>query len=398
MVGVTLDFSKAFDTIQHPILLKKLFAYGIRGNILKLIESYLANRQQFVTINNSNSTQKTITCGVPQGSILGPLFFLLCINHLPNVSEKLFAILFADDTSVFLEGKDLAEITNTLNAELAKLTVWLSANKLTLNTSKSHFMIIHRAKLKSSDTKIPVILSNTILEQVTFIKFLGVIIDNKLTFERHIVYTKNKISKGLGIITKARKYLNRETLLKLYNAFVFPYLTYCVEVWGTAPKKYLDPLIKIQKKIVLIITFSPYLCHTDPIFKDLNLLPISKLVTQRIGLLMFKYSIHSETYNKYHQYTGTSQRHLISIVLQYKPNSSVVILLPECTPPSYGPGCDLRCSPHCISCHHIDGCTDGCNSGYQGDGCTEGKKVGIANLLHLICVEHLFIYIHNKNT
>ena len=168
MVGVTLDFSKAFDTIQHPILLKKLFAYGIRGNILKLIESYLANRQQFVTINNSNSTQKTITCGVPQGSILGPLLFLLCINDLPNVSEK----LFADDTSVFLEGKDLAEITNTLNAELAKLTVWLSANKLTLNTSKSHFMIFHRAKLKSSDTKIPVILSNTILEQVTFIKFL----------------------------------------------------------------------------------------------------------------------------------------------------------------------------------------------------------------------------------
>ena len=101
------------------------------------------------------------------------------------------------------------------------------------------------------------------------------------------------ISKGLGIITKARKYLNRETLLKLYNAFVFPYLTYCVEVWGTAQKKYLDPLIKIKKKIVRIITFSPYLCHTDPIFKDLNLLPISKLVTQRIGLLMFKYSIHS---------------------------------------------------------------------------------------------------------
>ena len=123
MVGVTLDFSKAFDTIQHLILLKKLFAYRIRGNILKLIESYQANRQQFVTINNSNSTPKTITCEVQQGSILEPLFFLLCINGLPNVSEKLFGILFADDTSHFLEGKDLAEITNTLNVELAKLTV-----------------------------------------------------------------------------------------------------------------------------------------------------------------------------------------------------------------------------------------------------------------------------------
>ena len=188
-----------------------------------MIESYLVNRQQFVTINNSNSTQKTVTCGVPQGSILGPLFFLLCINDLPNVSDKLFVILFATDTSVFLEGKDLAKITDTLNAELAKLTVWLSDNKVNLNTSKSHFMIFHLIKLESSDTNIPVILTNTILEQVTFIKFLGVLIDNKLTFEHHIVYIK--ISKGLGIITKARKYLNRDTLLKLYNAYMcFPIL------------------------------------------------------------------------------------------------------------------------------------------------------------------------------
>ena len=90
------------------------------------------------------------------------------------------------------------------------------------------------------------------------VTFLGIIIDNKLTYERHIVYTKNKISSGLGIITKGRNYLNRETMLKVYNASVFPYLTYCVEVWGTVPKKYLDPLIKIQRKIVRIITFSPF--------------------------------------------------------------------------------------------------------------------------------------------
>ena len=101
--------------------------------------------------------------------------------------------------------------------------------------------------------------NNTNLEQVTFTKFLGVIIDDKLTFERHIVYTKIKISKGLGIIIKARKYLNRELLLKLYNCFVFLYLTYCVEVWGNTAEKYLDPLIKVQKKIVRVITFSPYL-------------------------------------------------------------------------------------------------------------------------------------------
>ena len=106
-------------------------------------------------------------------------------------------------------------------------------------------MIFHGARLKRTNTNIPIILNNTNLEQVTFTKFLGVIIDDKLTFERHIVYAKNKISKGLGIIIKARKYLNRESLLKLYNCFVFPYLTYCVEVSGNTAEKYLDPLIKV---------------------------------------------------------------------------------------------------------------------------------------------------------
>ena len=147
---------------------------------------------RYVSISSNSSKQKPITCGVPHGSVLGPLFFLLCINDLPNVS-LLFAILFADDTSVFLKVKDLVEITRILNAELAKLTICLSANKLTLNSFKSHFMIFHRARLKKTDINIAIILNNTNLEQVTFTKFLGLIIDDKLIFERHIVYPKNKI-------------------------------------------------------------------------------------------------------------------------------------------------------------------------------------------------------------
>ena len=135
MIGVTLDFSKALDTIQTSILLKNLYAYGIRGITLKLIESYLI--QQFVTINNSRSTSKTVTCGVPQGSVLGQLFFLIRINDLPNVSDKLFSILFADDSSVFIKGNNNYEVIEILNTELAKLTVWLAANKLTLNTKKN---------------------------------------------------------------------------------------------------------------------------------------------------------------------------------------------------------------------------------------------------------------------
>ena len=139
------------------------------------------------------------------------------------------------------------------------------------------------------------------LNRVNFTKFLyknitvvsqGVIIDDKLSFSRHISYIKNKISKGMGIIIKARKYLNRKSLLDLCHAFVYPYLTYCIEVWGNMSNVHLDALGKIKKKIVRIITYSPYLAHRDKLFKELNILPIHKLMLQRVALQMFKYSIN----------------------------------------------------------------------------------------------------------
>ena len=287
MIGVTLNFSKAFDTIQNNILLKKLYSYGIREITLKLIKSYLTNRQQFVTINNSRSTSKTVTCGVPQGSVLGPLFFLLIINDLPNVSDKLFSILFADDTSVFIEGKNIDEVIGT---ELAKLTVWLATNKLTLNIKKSNFMIFHRARIKWSTITTPLLLNGITLERLSLTKFLGVIIDDKLSFIRHITYIKSNISKGLGILLKAKKIFKQKCLLNLYYSFIYPYLTYCVEVWGNTPDTHIDPLIKLQKKVIRIITFSPYLAHTEPLFKELNILSFPKVVIQRIALQMFKFT------------------------------------------------------------------------------------------------------------
>ena len=169
-----------------------------------------------------------------------------------------------------------------------KLSIWLASNKLTLNIEKSHYVIFHRARLKQSNINIT--LSNISLERVTFTKFLGVIIDEKLSFTRHISYIKNKISKAMGIIIKARKYLNKKSLVNLYHSFVFPYLTYCIEIWGNASDIHLDALIKIQKKIVRIISNSAFLAHTDELFKELNILPVHKLKLQRICLQMFKYN------------------------------------------------------------------------------------------------------------
>ena len=143
VMGVFLDFSKAFDTVNHCILLDKLHLYGIRGAAHQWISSYLSNRKQCVNFDGAMSQPMSITCGVPQGSILGPLLFLLYINDIVNVSDKLFPILFADDTNVFINGKCIDSMSVLMNNELCKLLLWLNANTLSLIVKKTHFIIFY---------------------------------------------------------------------------------------------------------------------------------------------------------------------------------------------------------------------------------------------------------------
>ena len=175
----------------------------------------------------------------------------------------------------------------TLNCELSKLTEWLNANKLSINVSKSHYMVFYRSRQKIKKGNI--LLNSIILFQVTFTKFLGVILDDKLKWTYHISYIKNTISKGMGIILKARKVLKKKVLLQLYHSFVTPYLIYCLEIWRNASVIHLQPLITIQKKLLELLLFLSYCSHTNILFKHLNGLPFKKLLFLRIGLQMFKY-------------------------------------------------------------------------------------------------------------
>ena len=142
-IGVFLDFSKAFDTVDHSILLNKMEHYGIRGTPLKWIQSYLTDRYQYTSFNGASSQHKLVSCGVPQGSVLGPLLFLLYVNDLALVSPRLFTILFADDTNMFITGTNLNDIVEELNIELKKIVHWLKVNKLSLNIQKTQYMIFH---------------------------------------------------------------------------------------------------------------------------------------------------------------------------------------------------------------------------------------------------------------
>ena len=286
VIGVFLDFSKAFDTVDHSILLKKMHKYGIQGLALRWFEDYLYNRKQYVTYNSYKSNYELIKCGVPQGSILGPLLFLLYINYLSSVSEACFSILFADDTNMFITGHNVNEMCNQLNAGLFRVQEWLHCNKLSLNVLKTHYMIFTPRNKVVDD--ISIIIDSTKISRGYVTKFLGVQIDSQLSWKMHINYICKKLSKCTAILLKARKVLGKSCLTTLYYTFAYPYFIYCNHVWGNTYQTNLEKLMVVQKKMVRIITGSPYRAHTEPLFYANRVLNVYDLNVNIVGVFMYQ--------------------------------------------------------------------------------------------------------------
>ena len=227
-ISVLLDLSKAFDTINHRMLLYKLKYYGIRGIAYQWFHSYLSNRIQYVTFNGTKSIVQIVTCGVPQGSVLGPLLFLIYMNDLPLCLKASKAILFADDTTLYASSDDIAHLYKTVNHDLENLTDWFRANKLSLNTNKTHYMLFsHNRQLYPPDQYTIQIESN-IIDRKNCCKFLGLLIDDKLTWSEHIAYVHSKLSKSLYAMNRSKYLIPSQYLKTLYDSLVQSYLSYGV--------------------------------------------------------------------------------------------------------------------------------------------------------------------------
>ena len=293
-ISIYMDLSKAFDTLNHDILLDKLSYYGVEGTALQWFDSYLSNRSMYVEIDDMKSSVRALTTGVPQGSTLGPLLFLIYMNDISYSSNLFKFILFADDTNLFSTIEytlptHTSNVNELLNNELANIFEWLTVNRLSLNLTKTKYMIFHPIQ-KDISSLVPTVIINGIqIEKVHNFNFLGVCLDSNLKWDGYIKLLASKLGKYSGILNKLKRYIPIDILRILYCSVVNSHLNYAILGWGYA----CSCLKKMQKRIIRIITCSKYNAHTSPLFKSLRILTLDDML--RLNTLKFYYKyLHNE--------------------------------------------------------------------------------------------------------
>jgi hypothetical protein len=288
-----LDLQKAFDTVDHQILLQKLHHYGVRGKAHDLLKSYLSGRTQRTKIRNVFSKLALILWGVPQGSVLGPLLFLIYINDLPNASE-LFSWLFADDTALALSSDNIQDLEKRFNCEVNKVHNWLLANRLSVHyMDKTQFMLVQAPNKKGraiASSNFRLFMGEHKIERTDNYKYLGILIDDKLNWDIQVKKLCSKLSSVCGVISKVRHYLDREALMLIYNSLFDSRLRCGILAWGTTSEQEISKLRSLQNRVVRFITFSSFRTSVAPLYATLKILPLNEMLFMQKSIFM--HSIH----------------------------------------------------------------------------------------------------------
>ncbi len=284
-----LDLKKAFDTVNHEIMLQKL-AIPL---CVSWFRNYLSGRTQLTKVNDVLSDTRIVSCGVPQGSILGPLMFIIYINDMDSVISDCSVSLYADDTVVYYAHQSYVDLMLALRDDIDSVTQWLNLNKLTLNTKKTKFMIFGtKTRLKTTGDA-PIILNGDVIERVREFKYLGVILDETLSFDSHIQYIHNKASRKMGAIKKLRECVDKSTALRLYKSLVLPHFDYWDTIYMTASSESLNKLQLLQNHACRTMLMANREAHITDMHSELGLLTLNEQRNLHLG-----FQIHKTVYDE----------------------------------------------------------------------------------------------------
>lgn len=285
IIAVFLDFQRAFETIEPALAINKLQKYGVRGNSLKWFQSYLSNRKQRVKIGESFSQECNNNLGVPQGSILGPLIFILYINNIINCLNHCTAKMFADDTLIYIIADSLDDAVRKINEDLNTLFIKLCQNKLKLNLDKTKVMVITNKKIDIRNIHIEI--NGSKLEIESEIKYLGVVIDDKLKFDRNVSQKCSKIGQKLNVLNRLRNELNQDQKLYIYKTIIQPHIMYCPSILYLSNDTDINRLQVLQNKCMRQILKMDRFTNSTVMLKSLNLMSVKQIIIYRTLLFIF---------------------------------------------------------------------------------------------------------------
>lgn len=280
-LGIFVDFSKAFDRMNHRTLLLKLSAYGIRNNMLNLICNYLSDRVQCVSIESFQSAFKSVKHGVPQGSLLGPLLFNIYINDLIRIDKEVEYVMYADDTSLFLTGEDVNSLVGKANLVLAKLHTWSIKNALLVNSAKTK-AIFFRAKNTTYDLRSTLSLGTNEIQITNVVKSLGVYFSEFMLWDAHFEHLQTKLSRTVGILRKLRHMLPVKTKLILYFALFESNIRYCNLIWGSSTATNISKLSVLQNGALKAIANAPSISSSHNLYSKYNIIKLTSFYDFRL--------------------------------------------------------------------------------------------------------------------